>query len=461
MGMPSFEFFSSPSGQLTCRYQLADREILLHSKYQPEPEAARFAETQLELMSGETCRIIIYGIGCGHHVRATLERTESHIMVDVLELNVPFAEAVCARPEMQTLLSDPRVRLFATDDVHAIRSFVHGLREEPVHLVIHEPSLQLIPPALEKVQDALINFHVQQKSLLANRDKLGENFKMNMALNLPGIDMLLDQFAGVPTVLVASGPSLEQQLDALRELRNHCLIATVGRSLGYLMKHGIEPDMFMISDANEVMMEQIQNLPHHEVPLFCLSTVYHGIPEHYPGPRFITLQRGMNYSNYPTPDERVLIGTGGSVATSMFAVLCKMGVSAISVVGLDLAFTHGRTHARGALTHREMNEAQLVSMPEVPNFDGTGTVKTSRSLMSFRQWFMMMARHLQADSPSMKLYNSSRGGAYIDGFEHVDLSVVLDQFRHIDISEARERFRRLTKTAWDRQDDQSFQRRSL
>jgi hypothetical protein len=48
-------------------------------------------------------------------------------------------------------------------------------------------------------------------------------------------------------------------------------------------------------------------------------------------------------------------------------------------------------------------------------------VKTSRSLMSFRQWFMVKARKLRASDERIVLCNASIGGAFIEGFEHVKL----------------------------------------
>ncbi len=164
----------------------------------------------------------------------------------------------------------------------------------------------------------------------------------------------------------------------------------------------------------------------------------------YPGPKSIVYQYGMQYPAGSEPDERVKIETGGSVATSLFDLLLKLGFRNICLVGLDLAFTQGRTHAQGAMLHEQLSESQLMLAPEVPNVTLTGNVKTSRSLMSFRQWFIAKVRKLQSEQMNIRLCNASIGGAYIDGFEHLTLEAFLQaQKEHTDLQTVRSKFAKI------------------
>lgn len=430
MHTDSFHFAQTASGDLTCRCRLSDREIALHSKYQPVMEAKRFIQSQLSNMDAGVRRIIVYGFACGHHIRALLEATDESVIIEVLEMNVVLFQTVSMYPDVQDLLGHPRLHIIATDELLSIRDFVQSWSaEEPVQLIIHDPSAQIIPAHLASFRDLLINYQVQQKSLLVNRSRLIENLHLNQQLGLPGIESLLNQWvqpnadalSQVPVLLVAAGPSLEEQLQTLRSVREHVMIVAVGRSLRLLLDEGIVPDFFMITDANEIVQTHIERLPQENVPMFFLSTVYHNVPRLYTGPKFIVYQHGMDYKDGYMPPEFVKIDTGGSVSTSIFDLLLKFGFRNICLVGLDLAFTFGRSHAQGAMRHDQLSDTQLAVAPEVPNVDRSGMVKTSRSLMSFRQWFMVKARKLRASDERIVLCNASIGGAFIEGFEHVKL----------------------------------------
>jgi hypothetical protein len=449
MSNQTFQFSLTSAGDLTCRCRMGERDFALHSKYQPVMEAERFIQAQLSMLDGSPLRVVVYGFACAHHIRALLKFTESSVMIDVLEMNVGFYREVIERTEVQDVLGNSRVRVLASDQLADIRTCIQSWTVEPVQLIIHEPSLQLIPTNLTTLRDVLVNYQVQQKSLFINRDKLIENLQLNQQLGLPGIERLLDEWvqpyatilAEIPVLLVAAGPSLEQQLDILRQAREQAMIVSVGRSLPLLLRAGIKPDFFMITDANPIVQTHIEDLPQDDVPMFFLSTVYHEAAKMYPGPKSIVYQHGMQYLADSEPDERVKIETGGSVATSLFELLLKFGFRNICLVGLDLAYTQGRTHAQGAMLHEQLSESQLALAPEVPNVTQTGHVKTSRSLMSFRQWFIAKARKLQSEQMTVHLCNASIGGAYIDGFEHQPLeSYLIAQKEHKDIESVRSIF---------------------
>ena len=63
-----------------------------------------------------------------------------------------------------------------------------------------------------------------------------------------------------PVVLVASGPSLDSQLEWLRDNQNSLTIFAAGSALGSLMRNGIEPDACCFLERQSSVYHDIKNL---------------------------------------------------------------------------------------------------------------------------------------------------------------------------------------------------------
>lgn len=61
---------------------------------------------------------------------------------------------------------------------------------------------------------------------------------------------LLNHGIGRQLLVVATGYSLEREIDTIKQYRDKCDIACVDKSFGVLMDHGIKPDFVVIADAN-------------------------------------------------------------------------------------------------------------------------------------------------------------------------------------------------------------------
>ncbi|HEC90408.1 MAG TPA: DUF115 domain-containing protein, partial [Alphaproteobacteria bacterium] len=61
----------------------------------------------------------------------------------------------------------------------------------------------------------------------------------------------------MPALIVGSGPSLDRDLDALKELKGRAIIVSCGSALGILLKNGIRPDLHV---ENENTLPLVENL---------------------------------------------------------------------------------------------------------------------------------------------------------------------------------------------------------
>lgn len=153
-----------------------------------------------------------------------------------------------------------------------------------------------------------------------------------------------------------------------------------------------------------------------ETPLFYLSTAYHETILLHKGPRRIVYQEG-----YAAAEKRAIekyepvIQTGGSVATALLDIMVRLGGKSVALVGQDLAFTDGKSHANAAHAQQKVKEVQ--GAKKVINYYQTAEVHTARNFTIYRKWF----EKYQETHTELALYNCTEGGAYIHHWKHISL----------------------------------------
>ncbi|PWK16179.1 motility associated factor glycosyltransferase family protein [Tumebacillus permanentifrigoris] len=434
------EFTQAKTGDLTCYYNPGTTGFWLHSKYNPMQEAERFVGQQLQMAVEPFSKLIVYGFGCGHHLRVLLRHPQLiDTVIEVWESNVAFFHQMLQQGNFDDIINDPRVQLRVSDDIEVIGSMAQEWEQEQPFLILHGPSMRMMPPELEPVHNALVTYQVFLNSAGAFQGLMRDNFASNTAQSWPGVKRLMDRFTNVPMILVGAGPSLTNNMHLLKQAREHCLIAAVGTALQPLLNNGIRPDLFMIADPKELVAEQIRFVERHDMPLFFLSTVYQGVPLSYQGPRFLVCQEGYNLAEQRAAERgEPLIRTGGSVATVLFDLLLAFGANPVCVVGLDLAYTDNRSHVEGA--HDFQTRSVVDQHQQVLNFHRDGYVNTPNNMKTYLEWFVQRAASLR-----QPVYNATEGGAFIEGFVHLDLAQFLEGVRHHDAAPARNKWSSLVQ----------------
>ncbi|MFY0543160.1 motility associated factor glycosyltransferase family protein [Brevibacillus sp. H7] len=435
---PKVQLEKAKNGEWTAAVQENQAPpFFLHSRYEPTSEAERFAEAQLRNMGKEESdRIILYGAGCGHHVKALLKQTKSvNVSIEVWETNVSAFLQMERAGVYAEILENTRLRFVVSEDLHVFSERVKSWQVHQIHVIVHEPSLRAMPKELASLKHVLQEYQVHQNSSIAHSDLLQDNFKRNSRKAWPSVSAFRD-FPPVPVILISAGPSLTNSLPLLPIVAKHCLLGAVGTALPILFRHGIQPDFVVMTDPQPGMLRQLEGWENSNVPLFFLSTLYSEVVERYCGPKFILFQEGFT----PSEKEALLRGeplvhTGGSVSTTLFSLARLLGLHPLCLIGQDLAYTNDQTHAEGTpLFQRWKHQAKG---ERVIAFDMQGTVVAPRNLLIYKKWFEEQARN-----SSETFYNATEGGAYIDGFTHLSLSDFLTKVQNIDVSEVREAFHR-------------------
>lgn len=428
-------FEPSVEGMLTFSYREKDgTRKYVHSRYSPKKEAIRFVEGNHnrieEVFISRSKKLIIYGWGCGYHIRELIERYPD-LNVIVLDFNPEVIHYSFGFIDYADLLLHPRLAIFFSKEMSLISRY---LREYEAHtIILFKPSLNLIPPELHDIKEVFVEMDLKRQTVDMNNDLLRNNFLNNVNLKLPDWSPFNELFNNIPMVLVSAGPSLEKNIALLAKAGDHALIGAVGTALKPLLGNGIKPDFFMITDPKHYTLEQLGDCS--DVPAFFLSTVYSDTLKTYRGPKYLVFQEGFAPAENLAKGKRIpLVETGGSVATTLLDLMVKMGGNPVCFVGQDLAYTNNQSHVAGTHLFRRVNPKD--SSVYVEDFYRKGKVATSVNLKSYLRW---ISRYTEAHN-EIHFYNATEGGAYIDGCIHVSLQEFLALISSKNITRERELF---------------------
>jgi hypothetical protein len=381
----------------------------LHSKYNPIREAYKWV-SGIEAKKKNQSKLVIVGMGAGHHIRALLKEVDASKIV-VFDFNDNYTNWVLKSGLINDLKLDQRVTYYSINNKKGLEEFVSALNE---NVIIYQPSLKLFSSEYKKIKDQLENYLIQERTIVDQRDLFHENYKLNIKLKDPGITKYRKP-EKTTMILVSAGPSLTKQLPLLKKasLSERYIIGAVGTAFKPLMNNRIVPNFVMISDPKEAIVDQFHQCETANSTLFYLSTANNRAVSSFKGPRYIVWQDGF----YCAEEEAIkrqepLINTGGSVATSLLDVMVFLGAKKIALIGQDLAFSNGKSHAEGTHAIRKIRPSAFLR--EIPNYYQNGIVYTSRNLSIYLDWF---AQYVVGKN-HIEFWNCTEGGAYIDGWKH-------------------------------------------
>lgn len=411
------------SGHVTVTLKKMSGEKLLHSKYNPVREAEHWVD-QWGIMEQSPKRILVIGLGAGYHVEE-LNRKFPHISITIWEFNSEYVKWLCKSERLERLAEIKNIKLCVSDDWEQIRNkFLPLLDDTETMVLLHSPSLDLIPDKLSSLKELLENHVIFLRTVRRHASELENNFNLNLSLKDKGIVEWKDKLVNKSVILISAGPSLTKQLPTLADIHHSgkVTLCTVGTALKPLLNYGIKPDLVMVSDPQDNISKQFPDTNDtSKIPLFYLSTANHLAVSNYQGPRFIVWQKGYARSQIQAELRgEPLIQTGGSVATCLLDLLVWMGSSRVALVGQDLAFSNGYSHAEGTHNVRRIRGENTI---KIQDYYQQGSIVTSKNLNIYLKWFEKYSRSL---TKRVELWNCTEGGAYIPGWTHKKLLQFVD-----------------------------------
>ncbi|MCR9143597.1 MAG: DUF115 domain-containing protein [bacterium] len=419
-------------------YSLRWRGRYLHSRHDPIKESERqLAEFKAE--SPEQL-VLFFGAGLGYMIAGFMRRYQNPVVW--LE---PFGE-IAARAlevtDVREAIRAGRLTLLTgvPEDEH-LKSVFSGRGNSEILFVSHRASYAA-DPAYPALQQRVENYLNKKDVNLATLSRFDRTWARNLVANFYHLERarpvrrLFGLTPNRTAVVCGAGPSLAQDLEALRGIRDRCVLIAVDTALQILLKAGIDPDIVVTVDPQPVNRYYLEGCESSRALFVADPTTC------YLSLRMIPSER-LFYTWSPFPlaklfydhlrEEPGEIAFGGSVSTNAYDLALKLGCRRVLLVGQDLSFTGGLAHAKGAVLEERLNYKesrlfrrethnyrQLAALP-VRTLPGKGgQVQANDKLVIFHGWFQRRFAADLSERPELEILNLASAGAEFQSVRRVD-----------------------------------------
>lgn len=283
---------------------------------------------------------------------------------------------------------------------------------------------------LKKAIKEKINFVlVSVVTTLAHDRQWFQNYILNLkqvAGSVP-VEKFAGELAGTPAVLVGAGPSLEYDLNVLKEVADRALIIPVGSAFSVLEHHGIKGHAVGAIDGSYAEAKIFEkNEYNREIALFySLMVNYKVLPLFGDTKFFFALHSFDEYVYRRLGQPFVKIAAGASVSISLLDMLAKLGCNPIVMTGQDFCYPDKKKYARGAVHFGEIDEEALRARGGIKAKNKNGQeVYTTRAMLAMRA----AVERIIENYPEITFYNCSRLGLPIRGAADATLAEVKERF---------------------------------
>lgn len=248
---------------------------------------------------------------------------------------------------------------------------------------------------------------------------------INEIISNPGIIQLREKFKGKPGIVVATGPSLNKNIELLRGLENKAVICAADASVRVMKRYGLKPHLVTSLERVLATAKLFEGLTEDDVKDVYLAACPVIRPETYanfPGKRIIVYR---NFATFKWLDiEKGTLDIGPSAANMAFKVLEFLGCDPIILIGQDLAFGENDvTHATGA-TYGE-KEQQYYRQERILEVEGNFVprIKTTDVWYKFLKYYEKDIAGYQGT-----VINATEGGAKIPGTKLMTFKEAIENF---------------------------------
>jgi len=415
----------------------------IHDKKAPRSEAENMIKQFNNVK--EHSDILFYGLGMGYHINAFMDQypgTSFSIYEPAPEV---FYQFLCHGDLKQIplhLLKSIYIENLPEDPNIFCSRYVRNISNSV--LVIELPAYRTIFPEKHKTFFTEFEKQINERRMsVATNATFQKRWTINSIKNFSQVlqspNILVEKkyyFKNKPAILVASGPSLEEELGNLREIKEGGLayIFSVGTALNSLIQRQVYPHAactYDPSEENQIFCKEVMEKGIKSIPLIFGSTVGHETLEKYPGPKSHMLisqdSLAAFYLNAANQERVESVNDATTIAVITLQFLYKLGFNPIILVGQNLAYLDGKNYTAGSTypeheaIQKEMNNA--VTVKDVYGNE----VPSNHSYIRMKQQIEIYLSHYK----DIDIINTTKFGAHIEGtrFETLD-SVIKGQLHH-------------------------------
>jgi hypothetical protein len=402
--------------------------VYLHGKHDPPRDALRQVKTEID----STCTaVIVLGFGLGYGAEAARRAFPSQPLL-VVEPDADVFRAALTWRDLRSFLKDDAVHLFVGAPPEGLPAVLESLPLARPGFLRLRPAVGARPGTYRASEETIQSWLLRRDINVNTLNRFGRLWVRNLCRNMgeflrcPGVASVFGLFEGLPSLVVAGGPSLDAVAPRLAELRKRMLVVAVNTALSACREWGVEPDFTTVVDPQYWASRSLD---------WTLATSGVLVAEPSTCPR-VFRRKGERFflcsSLFPLGEtleiavgEKGRLGAGGSVATSAWDLARLLGARPLYAAGLDLGFPGMRSHCRGTYTeamwlstvHRfsPLEGNSFRSVRDIGLFEARSTAgrstPTDRRMLLYKWWFENQLR-IHRNLPS---YTLSADGISIAG----------------------------------------------
>jgi hypothetical protein len=416
----------------TLLYIDGSQKFYIHSKYDPLREGQQLISKYENI--AEYDHVFFYGIGLGYHIEEFIKKypdKEFSIYEPSAEIFLKYLKA----KEVKTIFNAVQLRgtyieKTAEESSSLLNEFM-SLHANKKVLLIFLPSYERVYQERFREFNRLFQRIVTEKRLSFHVEAAYQkHWIVNSLLNFPQVvktpnvlhDLDKEKFKNKPALLVAAGPSLQEDIEYIRKIKKQGLayVFSVGSAISILINNGIYPDAACTYDPspkNHKVFEKVVREGITEIPLIFGSSVGFETLQHYPGKmaHMITSQDTLSPFLLKRSPEGPLdtVLDSPSIAVVTLQMLLKLEFSPIILAGQNLAYRDQKRYAQGIEQYDQNNTLSQKEIEEALRVEDVygQMILTDESFNRMRQ---QMELHI-SQFPGAEIINTTKGGARIQG----------------------------------------------
>lgn len=431
-----FKIEEAKSGDATLKLITDGKEKYVYSKYNPKRDGQRLLKNyQID----NSAPVLFIGAGLGYQVEQFIEQ-------------YPFAKYAIYEPNPSMLVEYVKATDFSKYNANNLLNFWSSEDDLKFNLEVlltkSRKKLQvIILPGYEElyheqityIQQRVIEVMKDEKDSLAVDISFQQRWTLNAIKNFPYVattpniftEKIQEKFKGKPAIIVAAGPSLNREIEHLREIKEQgtAYLFSVGSAINTLIKENIYPDAVLSYDPqahNYRVVEIIKEQGITSIPLIFGSSVGFETVERYEGPLLHTLISQDTVAPNLLEVRNMGVNDAPSIAIVTYQILSKLQCNPIILVGQNLGFYDQQYYAKGISYEKrptELTESDQSETLYVKDVFGND-IQTNSGFNSMREQLEM---YIQA-TPQIKTINTTYGGAKIEGAIFEELPFVKQHY---------------------------------
>ncbi len=346
----------SKKDEIILAYCKGNQKTYLSSKYNSENEAKKIMQDKVDMP--DVSVLYLFGISNGDAVREFLSNTEKCNCI-VYEPKKSIFMTVLQNIDISDLLESNRLRIVVDEinrekfysylevtvlpnNVKTNKYFALPIYER----IFHEEYLVFLKMVLEKYEN--LEIEINTMSMFGNKMCYNSIHNMQYLVGCKSAVELYDTAPeGIPAIVVSAGPSLEKNLDLLKEVHNKAFVIAVDTAIPKVMSRGIKPDMIISVDcAKSTKHFEVEGI--NDIPFMV------DMSSNYDVLNFVDSNNYIFYSSNSiiwdnmfrdAGSEIKMVYAGGSVAIDALVNMILFGFKKIILIGQDLSFTNNKQYA--------------------------------------------------------------------------------------------------------------------